>query len=71
MGKKGPKVKKKGKKKHKPGKSTKKYQFYKAAGNELSRLKRTCAKCGPGIFMAEHKDRYSCGKCGFMEAKKK
>lgn len=29
----------------------------------------TCPKCGPGIFLAAHKDRLSCGKCGYMEKK--
>ncbi len=28
---------------------------------------KTCPKCGPGTFMAEHKDRRTCGKCGYME----
>ena len=28
-----------------------------------------CPKCGAGIFLAEHKDRLYCGKCGFMEKK--
>jgi len=26
-----------------------------------------CPKCGPGIFLAAHKDRRTCGKCGYME----
>jgi len=32
---------------------------------------RFCPKCGPGIFMAKHKDRESCGKCGYTEMKSK
>lgn len=28
---------------------------------------RYCPKCGPGVRLAEHKDRISCGKCGYME----
>ncbi|MEM3374522.1 MAG: 30S ribosomal protein S27ae [Candidatus Woesearchaeota archaeon] len=31
---------------------------------------KTCPKCGPGVFMAEHKNRISCGKCGYTEFKK-
>ena len=27
----------------------------------------TCPKCGPGMFMGKHKDRKTCGKCGYME----
>lgn len=26
-----------------------------------------CPRCGPGVFMAVHKDRISCGKCGYAE----
>lgn len=28
-----------------------------------------CPKCGPGIKLAEHKDRRACGKCGYFEKK--
>jgi ubiquitin-small subunit ribosomal protein S27Ae len=31
--------------------------------------RRACPKCGPGISLAEHKDRRSCGKCGYSEKK--
>lgn len=30
---------------------------------------KTCPKCGPGIFLAEHSDRLTCGKCSYMEKK--
>jgi len=30
---------------------------------------RSCPKCGPGVFLANHKDRLTCGRCGFMEKK--
>jgi len=30
---------------------------------------KTCPKCGPGVRLAEHKDRRSCGKCGYFERK--
>ncbi len=63
-------VKKKGKKEHKASKTSKKSLFYKIEGNSVSREKRSCPKCGHGVFMAEHKDRYHCGKCGFSEFKK-
>ncbi len=69
MGKKK-KVVKKGKKAHKPSKSTKKSEFYKVQGETVLREKRTCPKCGPGIFMAEHSDRFHCGKCGYSQFKK-
>lgn len=42
-----------------------------AYDNEGKRSKPNCPKCGPGIFMATHKDRVSCGKCGYTEFQKK
>jgi len=44
---------------------------YKVNGNKVERTKPACPKCGPGIFMATHKDRVSCGKCGYTEFNKK
>ena len=51
-------------------KGVQKYKYYKIEGNKLERLKKICPKCGPGVFMAEHLNRYACGRCGFMEWKK-
>jgi ubiquitin-small subunit ribosomal protein S27Ae len=56
----------KGKKQRKPSKSTRKADYYQ---NGIKN-KRECPKCGVGVFMAEHKDRFHCGKCGFSEFKK-
>ncbi len=28
-----------------------------------------CPKCGPGMMLADHKDRLYCGKCHYMEKK--
>lgn len=39
-------------------------------GKAVSKNK-TCPKCGPGVFLAEHKDRYTCGKCGYTAFKSK
>ena len=30
---------------------------------------KTCPKCGPGVFLAEHGNRSACGKCGYTEFK--
>ncbi len=30
---------------------------------------KDCPKCGPGVALSEHKDRRSCGKCGYSERK--
>lgn len=70
MGKKGGKKKvvKKGKKTIKAHVSSAKYKKYKTEGTKLIRSK-TCSKCGPATFLGEHKDRFLCGKCGYMEKK--
>ena len=44
---------------------------YKVEGGKLVRTKPVCPKCGPGVFMATHKDRRSCGRCGYTEFDKK
>lgn len=42
------------------------WELYGIAGG-LKRKNKFCPKCGAGTFMAQHKDRYTCGKCGYME----
>ncbi|PIU22535.1 MAG: 30S ribosomal protein S27ae [Candidatus Diapherotrites archaeon CG08_land_8_20_14_0_20_30_16] len=64
------KKEKTGKRQHKKTKRIKKSSFYKVEGNNVIRTRKTCLKCGAGVFMAEHKNRYSCGKCGYTEMKK-
>ena len=49
----------------------KKREIFKIEGDKIQRLRRNCPKCGDGIFLAEHKDRLSCGKCGYTEFKGK
>jgi len=46
------------------------WKKYKIEGDKLVR-ERCCQRCGPGYFLANHSDRYVCGKCGFVEVKKK
>ena len=41
------------------------WKLYKVSGESLERLKKECPRCGKGYFMAEHKDRLSCGNCGY------
>ena len=50
-------------KKEKKLKST----LYEVSGDVLKRKNKFCAKCGPGVFLAVHKDRFACGKCGYTE----
>jgi len=47
----------------------KKSEFFKLEGNRINRIRRHCPKCGPGVFLADHKNRFSCGKCGYTEFK--
>lgn len=50
--------------------SSKKYSKYSIEGDKVAR-KKTCPKCGPGIFLADHKTRLHCGKCGYVEMNSK
>jgi small subunit ribosomal protein S27Ae len=50
---------------HKP---SKKYEKYKIEGDALKKG-RFCPRCGPGVFLGQHKDRLVCGKCGYVEIK--
>ncbi|WP_400209113.1 30S ribosomal protein S27ae [Candidatus Methanomassiliicoccus intestinalis] len=54
-----------------PKEASAKKNYYSVSGDKLERVKRSCPKCGPGVFLAEHKDRSSCGKCGYTEFKNK
>jgi ubiquitin-small subunit ribosomal protein S27Ae len=45
-------------------------KYYKVNDNKVERNKRECPRCGKGVFMAEHKDRLTCGKCSYTEFQK-
>ncbi|HIH43880.1 MAG TPA: 30S ribosomal protein S27ae [Candidatus Methanoperedenaceae archaeon] len=45
-------------------------KFYEVKGKEIKHLKPSCPRCGAGHFMAEHKNRLSCGRCGYTEFRK-
>ena len=49
----------------------KKREVFKVEGDKIVRQRRSCPKCGDGVFLADHKDRLSCGKCGYTEFKAK
>ena len=40
-------------------------KYYETKDGKLVRKKKVCPKCGAWVFMAEHKDRWHCGKCGY------
>lgn len=45
------------------------FDYYKMDENGLTRLRPFCERCGPGYFMADHGNRYTCGHCGFTRYK--
>ncbi len=42
--------------------------YYEISEGKIVRKKRICPRCG--AFMADHRDRWSCGRCGYTEFKK-
>ena len=51
----------------KKGSSPKISSYYKVEGEKVAKLRKICSRCGKGVFMSEHKDRHTCGKCGLTE----
>ncbi len=49
--------------------SPKVWSFYKVEDGKLIRTHKFCPRCGAGVFLADHPDRYACGKCGYTEFK--
>lgn len=45
------------------------FKLYKVEQDKIVRLRPTCERCGPGYFMADHGNRYTCGHCGFTRYK--
>jgi small subunit ribosomal protein S27Ae len=43
------------------------WKFFKKEGDSVKRLRKSCPKCGAGVFMAQHKGRITCGKCHYAE----
>jgi small subunit ribosomal protein S27Ae len=48
-------------------KTSKRYENYEVSGSTVKRKNKSCPKCGPGVFLAKHKDRITCGNCGYVE----
>ena len=46
-----------------------KSDLYKVDGDKLERKNQICPRCGEGVFMADHGDRYACGRCGYTQWK--
>jgi len=45
--------------------SVKIYNLYEIKDNKIERKRSPCPRCGPGTFMANHKGRKYCGRCGY------
>ena len=58
------------KKERKKVRKMSKWKLYEVKDGKLIRKRKECPKCGPGVFLAEHADRRSCGRCGYTEFKK-
>ncbi|MEM5879173.1 MAG: 30S ribosomal protein S27ae [Candidatus Aenigmatarchaeota archaeon] len=41
----------------------KRNKFFSIKEGKAERKGRVCDRCGEGTFMAEHEDRWYCGKC--------
>jgi len=70
MGKKKKKGKDAKERKKKVKKPVQIWKAYKVSGDKVETNNKSCPKCGPGVMMASHKNRDSCGKCGYTEFKK-
>ncbi len=51
----------------KPKATRKLHSLYNVSGEKAERKNRNCPKCGPGMFLAAHKDRLVCGSCKYVE----
>ena len=46
------------------------WNLYQISGKKLERKNKSCPKCGVGIFMAKHSNRWICGNCHYAEFSK-
>ncbi len=51
----------------KKGSSPNVYKYYKVDGDKVTKTRKICSRCGKGVFMSEHKNRRTCGKCALTE----
>ncbi|MCD6525352.1 MAG: 30S ribosomal protein S27ae [Thermococcus sp.] len=51
-------------------KTSQKWKLYEVKDGKVIRKNKFCPRCGPGVFMADHGDRWACGRCGYTEWKK-
>jgi small subunit ribosomal protein S27Ae len=46
------------------------HEYYAMDGDTIKRTRQFCPKCGSGVYLAEHADRMTCGRCGYTKYKK-
>lgn len=51
------------------GKKIQVWKKYEVEGDKVKRKGKECPRCGNGVFLADHGNRVTCGKCGFSEIK--
>lgn len=51
--------------------TSKKWEYYKKKDGKLVKTRKSCPKCGPATFLADHGDREACGRCGYTVFKTK
>ena len=44
-----------------------KIEQYEVVDGKIKRKREFCPKCEAGVFLAVHKNRTSCGKCGYTK----
>ena len=49
------------------GQGPKASRLYSVSSDKLTKKNKQCPKCGPGYYMASHKDRMACGHCNYTE----
>ncbi len=59
-----------GRKPRKKRVSTPIYKFFQVKSGAVTRSRKECPRCGRGVYLAEHKDRLTCGKCGYTSYRK-
>jgi small subunit ribosomal protein S27Ae len=42
-------------------------KLFEKQGGKIVAKNKHCPKCGPGVYMASHKDRVYCGACHYSE----
>jgi len=47
-----------------------KWKMFDLSGEKVVRKRKSCPKCGDGVFLAHHATRDSCGLCGYTEFRK-